>query len=149
LVVQVNKQDVEGARSLKALRRDLGLEADVPMIGASAVSGKGVRRTLTAAMRLGVLSVQGGDEVAPQLPALADPDALFDHVLAFEDTPVDESPIEVEELNLNAPEAEVDDAVAEGHLQVSPLDALEERARRAAQKRRETATPASGSQKAG
>jgi hypothetical protein len=143
LVVQANKQDVKGARSLRALRRDLGFDSDVPMVGASAVTGKGVRRTLTAAMRLGVLSIDT-EEVAPQLPAMADPDALFDHVLAFEDNTVDEKPIEVEELNFATPNAEVSEEVAQGHLKVSPLDALEERARRAAQKRRGNAlTPSS------
>jgi signal recognition particle receptor subunit beta len=145
LVVQANKQDVEGATPLKVLRRKLGLDGDVPMVGASAIDGRGVRRTLTQAMRLGVSCIQQ-DEVAPQLPELADPDALFDHVLAFEVPSVDEAPIEVEELNLNENESELSQDLADRHLYVSSLDALEEKARRAAE-RRQSEEPEADEQK--
>src|SRR5690606_12593863 len=132
LVVQANKQDVDGALSVPQLRQKLRLADDVPFVRATANQGKGVKPTLTLAMRLGVQSIDT-EEVQPLLPQLANADTLFDHVLAFEDEPDNGEPIEVEELNLNPQESgELTPEAVAAHLSVSSLDALERKAQRAA-----------------
>ena len=130
VVVQANKQDVPGALGVPELRKKLRLGDDVPFVRATANQGKGVKPTLTLAMRLGVELIDR-DEIAPLLPELADPDSLFDHVLAFEDTPDNGEPIEVEELNLTAQEHDMSPEAVAAHLSVSSLDALERRAQHA------------------
>jgi len=143
LVVQANKQDVEGALSVPQLRQKLRLPDDVPFVRATANQGKGVKPTLTLAMRLGVESIDT-EEVTPLLPQLANADTLFDHVLAFEDEPDNGEPIEVEELNLNAEEGELSPEMIAAHLSVSSLDSLERKAQRAATKKGNNRTASTG-----
>jgi hypothetical protein len=130
LIVQANKQDVEGALTPPVLRRKLKLDGSVPMIAANAAKGDGVRATLNEAMRVGVRSLKGGD-IAPLVAEFANADNLFDHVLSFEDTP-NEGPLDVEEVNVRAEDIDTEAAAAVAHLGASSLDALEARARRAA-----------------
>lgn len=130
LIVQANKQDVEGALTPAVLRRKLKLDGSVPMISANAAKGDGVRATLNEAMRVGVRSLKGG-ELAPLVAEFANADNLFDHVLTFEDTPND-GPLDVEEVNVRAEDVDVEAASAAAHLGAASLDALEARARRAA-----------------
>jgi signal recognition particle receptor subunit beta len=131
LVVQANKQDIEGALSPRDIKKRLGLESDTPLVSANAKLGAGVQETLRTAVRMGVKMMAGGAKVE-ELPAeFANADALFDHVLTFEDTPPDERPAEVEELNVNAEYVALEDDQMAAHLAASSLDALESRARRA------------------
>ncbi len=131
LVIQANKQDVAGALGVPELRKKLRLSSEVPFVRATANQGKGVKPTLTLAMRLGVETIDQ-DEVQPLLPELANADTLFDHVLAFEDEPDNGDPIEVEELNLRAEESELTSEAIAAHLNASSLDSLERKAQRAA-----------------
>ena len=130
LIVQANKQDVEGAMAPAVLRRKLRLDGSVPMISANAAKGDGVRATLNEAMRVGVRGLKGGD-IAPLVAEFANADNLFDHVLSFEDTP-NEGPLDVEEVNVKSEDVDTETAAAAAHLDASSLDALEARARRAA-----------------
>lgn len=143
LVVQANKQDVEGALTVPELRQKLRLPDDVPFVRATANQGKGVKPTLTLAMRLGVECIDT-EEVQPLLPQLANADTLFDHVLAFEDEPDNGEPIEVEELNLHAEADELSPEMISAHLSVSSLDSLERKAQRAATKKGNTRTASTG-----
>src|SRR5258706_3788859 len=113
LIVQANKQDVEGALPPPVLRRKLRLDNSVPMIAANAAKGDGVRATLNEAMRVGVRSLKGGD-IGPLLAQVANADNLFDHVLSFEDTP-NEGPLDVEEVNVKAEDVDTDTADAAAH----------------------------------
>ena len=131
LVVQANKQDVPEAMGVPELRKKLRLSEDVPFVRATANQGKGVKPTLTLAMRLGVQTIDQ-EEVQPLLPELTNADTLFDHVLAFEDEADNNEPIEVEELNLNAEDSELTPEAVAAHLSVSSLDSLERKAQRAA-----------------
>lgn len=130
LIVQANKQDVPGALSPAALRRKLKLDGSVPMISANAAKGDGVKATLNEAMRVGVRALKGG-EVAPLVAEFQNPDALFDHVLTFEDHPHD-GPLDIEELDVRSEDVDADAEAAAAHLGAASLDALEARARRAA-----------------
>lgn len=130
LIVQANKQDVEGALSPAVLRRKLKLDGSVPMIPANAAKGDGVKATLNEAMRVGVRSLKGGD-IGPLVAEFANADALFDHVLTFEDAPHD-GPLDVEEVNVRSEDVDAETDAAAAHLGASSLAALEERARRAA-----------------
>ncbi len=130
LVVQANKQDDPKSLRPKALRKKLRIAADVPIIPARSVDGVGVRETLATAMRVG-LSTLGALELPELDGAFANADNLFDHVLTFEDNP-DEGPVDAEELYLGAEEVEIDAQAVIGHLAAQSLDALEERAKRAA-----------------
>jgi len=130
LIVQANKQDVPGAMAPAVLRRKLRLDGSVPMISSNAAKGDGVRATLNEAMRVGLRSLKGG-EIGPVVAEFANADNLFDHVLTFEDTP-NEGPVDVEEVNVKAEDIDTETAAAAAHLDASPLDALEARARRAA-----------------
>lgn len=132
LVVQANKQDIEGALSPREIRKRLGLDSDTPVISANAAVGTGVQETLRTAVRLGVKMMAGGQRVEPLLAEFANADALFDHVLSFEDAPPDDRPAEVEELNVNAEFVALEESMMAAHLSASSLDALESRARRAA-----------------
>ncbi len=135
VVLQANKQDIEGKLTDQQLRRRLRVDESVPLYPAVAVDGKGVWETLVAAMRLGVRTIDS-ETVAPLLPAFANPDALFDHVLEFEDRPHDDQPTVVEEINFAHDEAgdAADNAALEEEMlaSVRSMDDLEERARRAA-----------------
>jgi signal recognition particle receptor subunit beta len=130
VIVQANKQDVEGALTPAVLRRKLRLDPAVPMISANAAKGDGVKATLNEAMRVGVRSLKGS-ELAPLVAEFANPDNLFDHVLTFEDTP-HEGPVEVEEVNVRSEDVDAETEAAAAHLGAASLDALEARARRAA-----------------
>jgi signal recognition particle receptor subunit beta len=130
LIVQANKQDVEGALNPAMLRRKLRLDGSVPMISANAAVGDGVRATLNEAMRVGVRSLKGA-ELVPLVAEFANADNLFDHVLTFEDTP-HQGPVDVEEVNVRSEDVDVEAAEMAVHLGASSLDALEARARRAA-----------------
>jgi hypothetical protein len=81
-------------------------------------------------MRVGVRALKGGD-VGPLVAEFANADALFDHVLTFEDAPHD-GPIDVEEVNVRAEDIDAESADLAAHLGAASLDALEARARRAA-----------------
>jgi signal recognition particle receptor subunit beta len=131
LVVQANKQDVANAVSPQKLRRRLRLDADVPMFSANAVQGVGVRETLATAMRLGIEQL-ASSEVEPLLEAFANPDNLFDHVLTFEDNPVNDGVVDAEELNVHAEDVELTEELVAAHLNASSMDALQARAQRAA-----------------
>jgi signal recognition particle receptor subunit beta len=133
LVVQANKQDLDGALSPARVRKRLRLNGKVPIVAAAANARRGVSETLSTALKLGIEAIDD-DAVEPLLQAFQNADNLFDHVLAFEDSPREDEPIDVEELNVNADEADVE--AADAHLAAAPLDALEARARRAAQARR-------------
>jgi signal recognition particle receptor subunit beta len=133
LVVQANKQDVEGALPPEKLRKRMRLDATVPFVPGRAVECIGVKETLVTAMRFG-LETLAKDEIVPLDSAYQNHDALFDHVLTFEDNPHDDEPIDAEELNLADDDSEVDSAAVAGRLAASPLDALEARARRAAER---------------
>jgi signal recognition particle receptor subunit beta len=130
LVVQANKQDDPKSLRPKALRKKLRIAQDVPIIAARSVDGVGVRETLATAMRVG-LSTLGALELPELAAAFSNADALFDHVLTFEDHP-DETPIDVEELYIGAEEVEIDAEAVIGHLAAQSLDALEQRAKRGA-----------------
>jgi signal recognition particle receptor subunit beta len=130
LIVQANKQDVEGALTPPVLRRKLKLDGSVPMIAANAAKGDGVKATLNEAMRVGVRALKGG-EIGPLMAEFANADNLFDHVLTFEDAPHD-GPLDVEEVNVRAEDVDAESAAAAAHLGASSLDALEAKARRAA-----------------
>jgi signal recognition particle receptor subunit beta len=129
LIVQANKQDVEGALAPAVLRRKLRLDPSVPMISANAAKGDGVKATLNEAMRVGVRALKG--DVGPLVAEFANPDVLFDHVLTFEDTPND-GPLDIEEVNVRSEDIDIEAEAAVAHLGASSLDALEARARRAA-----------------
>ena len=137
LVVQANKQDVSGAISPKEIRKRLGLEEETPVVSASAAEGRGVQETLRTAVRLGVKTMADSGRVSLLPPEFANADALFDHVLTFEDAPRDEGPVEVEELNVNAEYSSLEEQAMLAHLAASSIDALESRARRAAHRREE------------
>lgn len=140
LVVQANKQDVKGALSLSRLRKKLELPDETPIVSASAVSGEGVQETLKAAARLGARTLNGS-AVEPVAAAFANADALFDHVLTFEDNPRNDELVDAEELDVHAQHVDIDEAALAAHLAASSFDSLEARARRAAQRAREEAEP--------
>jgi hypothetical protein len=94
-----------------------------------------VKETLAAATRH-ALQVLGRRDLEPLLAELANADALFDHVLTFEDAPV-EGPVDTEELYLGAEEVETEGEAAAAHLAAASLDALEAKAKRAAKRARE------------
>ncbi|HEX6766795.1 MAG TPA: ADP-ribosylation factor-like protein [Polyangiaceae bacterium] len=130
LVVQVNKQDVKGALDPERMRRRLKLDAVVPTVPASASLNQGVKETLATATRH-ALRVLGSRDLEPLVAELANPDALFDHVLTFEDKP-HEGPVDAEELYIAAEDVDTEGAAAAAHLVASTLDDLEARARRGA-----------------
>ena len=138
LVVQANKQDVEGAMKPRELRKRLGLESEVPIVPAAAALGDGVQATLRMAMRLGMQTLVDGGMVAALPPEYSNADALFDHVLSFEDAPRNDDPVEAEELDVNANFVSLEEAEMAAHLNASSLDSLESRARRAAQRHEES-----------
>ncbi|HEY8943001.1 MAG TPA: ADP-ribosylation factor-like protein, partial [Polyangiaceae bacterium] len=133
LVVQANKQDVDGALRPASLKKKLGLTDDDALVSASAATGKGVQETLRMAVRLGVRTL-AGTPVEPLAASFANAEALFDHVLTFEDNPQNDEPVEVEEVDVRAEHVELDDAAMAAHLAASSFDSLEARARRAAQR---------------
>jgi len=135
VVVQVNKQDVEGALEPERMKKRLKLADTVPVLAASASLGTGVKETLAMATRQ-ALGVLGHRALEPLLAELANADTLFDHVLAFEDHP-DEGPVDAEELYIAGEEVDADGEAAAAHLAASSLEALEARAQRAARKPRE------------
>ncbi|HMJ15177.1 MAG TPA: ADP-ribosylation factor-like protein [Polyangiaceae bacterium] len=145
VIVQANKQDDPEALPVDKLRRRLRLDDDVPVISAVAVAGQGVRETLVTAMRIGIERM-GDEEIVPLASAFANADALFDHVLSFEDNPVNDDVIDAEELHVGAEDV---DLTAEGmaaHLSAASMDALESKARRAALRAGETDEPESPSE---
>ncbi|HEX3853515.1 MAG TPA: ADP-ribosylation factor-like protein, partial [Polyangiaceae bacterium] len=140
LVVQANKQDVEGALSADKLRKRLKLDVTVPVISATAVSGVGVKETLMTAIRAGVLAMRESSVITPLAAAFANADALFDHVLEFEDTPNTDEVVDAEELHIAAEDMDVEGAAAAAQLQAASLDDLEARARRAVSRNRTHST---------
>jgi signal recognition particle receptor subunit beta len=135
IVVQVNKQDVEGALDREQMSKKLKLDATTTVLSASAATGAGVKETLAMATRH-ALQVLGRRELEPLLAELANADALFDHVLTFEDKP-HEGPVDAEELYIGAEEVDAEGDAAAAHLAASSLDALEMKAKRAAKRTRE------------
>jgi hypothetical protein len=137
VIVQANKQDDPEALPVDKLRRRLRLEDDVPVVSAVAVAGQGVRETLVTAMRVGIERM-GDEEIVPLAAAFANADALFDHVLTFEDNPDNNEPIDAEELHVAAEDIDLRADGMAAHLQAQSLDALESKARRAALRASET-----------
>jgi len=135
LVVQVNKQDVEGAIDPERMSKRLKLAEGTTVLPASASQGVGVKETLALATRH-ALQVLGRKDLEPLLAELANADALFDHVLAFEDKP-HEGPVDAEELYVGEEEVDTEGEAAAAHLAASSLDALEAKAKRAAKRSRE------------
>jgi signal recognition particle receptor subunit beta len=131
IIVQANKQDDPEALPVDKLRRKLRLDADVPIVAAAAVNGHGVRETLVTAMRVGIERM-GDEEIVPLASAFANADALFDHVLAFEDDADNDAPIDAEELHVDAEDVDLGSEAVAAHLSAASLDSLESRARRAA-----------------
>ena len=130
LVVQVNKQDVKGAFDPERMRRRLKLDSVTPALPATASKNEGVKETLATATRQ-ALRVLGSRDLEPLVAELANADALFDHVLTFEDKP-HEGPVDAEELYVAAEDVDTESEAAAAHLVASTLDDLEARARRAA-----------------
>ncbi len=124
---------MEGALPPEKLRRRLRVDQDVPFFSARAVHSLGVKETLIAAMKAGMETLVR-DEIVPLDAAYQSADNLFDHVLTFEDHPHDDEPVDAEELHIAADDTEHDQAEVAAHLAASSLDALEERARRAAER---------------
>ena len=139
LIVQANKQDVDGALSPDKLRKRLKLDDAVRVIPATAVNGGGVKETLMTAIRAGVHTLRDA-RITPLAKAFANADALFDHVLSFEDTPNTDEVVDAEELHIAAEDVDVGSAAAAAQLQASSLDDLEARARRAATRNRSHST---------
>jgi signal recognition particle receptor subunit beta len=133
LVVQANKQDVEGAASPVVLRKKLKLQSGVPVISAAALNGTGVKETLMTAIRAGVQTVRD-NAITPLAKAFANADALFDHMLSFEDAPNNDEVVDVEELYIAAEEVDLETEAAAALLQASSFEDLEARARRAAKR---------------
>ncbi|HEX3775841.1 MAG TPA: GTPase domain-containing protein [Polyangiaceae bacterium] len=141
LVVQANKQDVTDAMAPDKLRKRLKLAETVPVIPATAASGGGVKETLMTAIRVGVHTMREGGVITRLAQEFANADALFDHVLTFEDKPDTEKIVDAEELHIAAEDVDVDTEAAAAQLKAASLDDLEARARRAAQR---NATRSSG-----
>src|SRR5882724_10095184 len=116
LVVQANKQDTEGAISPDKLRKRLKLDDAVPMISATALSGGGVKETLLSAIRAGVHSMRDG-RITKLAEAFQNADTLFDHVLAFEDSPNNDEIVDAEELHIAAEDIDVEGEAANAQLQ--------------------------------
>jgi len=131
LVIQANKQDHPEALAPDKIRKKLKIGTEVPIVPSAAVNGRGVRETLATAMRLGLKTLTAS-EVVPLSSVFANADALFEHVLTFEDNADESQPVDVEELNLNVPEVAIDAQVVLGHLAARSLDSLESKAREAA-----------------
>lgn len=88
LLMQANKQDVEGARAPDAVLASLVKNPQIPVYGACAMSGEGVRETFQAAMKLAIKDVrervqQNG--LASISGATQTADALFDALLEAEE----------------------------------------------------------------
>ena len=83
VVVQVNKQDAEGALDPVRMRKKLKLSPTTPVLGAIASQGIGVKETLALATRH-ALQVLGQAELEPLLAELANPTRSSTHVLTFE-----------------------------------------------------------------
>ena len=139
LVVQANKQDVDGALTPEKLRKRLKLDAAVPVLPATAVNGGGVKETLMTAIRAGVHTLRDS-RITPLAKAFANADALFDHVLSFEDAPNTDEVVDAEELHVAAEEVDLETVAAAAQLHASSLDDLESRARRAALRNRSHST---------
>jgi len=133
LVVQANKQDVEGAMSPEKLRKRLKLDDAVSVIPATAVNGGGVKETLMTAIRAGVHTIRGS-KLTPLDKAFENADTLFDHVLTFEDKPNNDEIVDAEELHIAAEDVDVTTPDAAAQLEASTLDDLEARARRGAKR---------------
>jgi len=134
LVVQANKQDVIDAMSPDKLRKRLKLDDGVPVISATAETGNGVKETLMTAIRVGVHTMREGGVITRLAREYANADALFDHVLTFEDKPDNEKIVDAEELHIAAEDVDIDTEAAAAQLQAASLDDLEARARRAAKR---------------
>jgi len=134
LVVQANKQDVLDAMSPDKLRKRLKLDDTVPVISATAETGNGVKETLMTAIRVGVHTMREGGVITRLAREYANADALFDHVLTFEDKPDNEKIVDAEELHIAAEDVDIDTDAAAAQLQAASLDDLEARARRAAKR---------------
>ncbi len=135
VVVQVNKQDVPGALTPEQMSKKLKLATETTVLSASAAQGVGVKETLAMATRH-ALQVLGRRDLEPLLAELSNADALFDHVLTFEDQP-HEGPVDAEELYIAAEEVDAESETAAAHLAASSLEALEAKAKRAAKRSRE------------
>jgi signal recognition particle receptor subunit beta len=139
LVVQANKQDVAGALTPDKMKKRLKLDAAVPVLAATAANGGGVKETLMSAIRAGVHTLRDS-RITPLAKAFANADALFDHVLTFEDAPNTDEVVDAEELHIAAEDMDIETAAAAAQLQASSLDDLEARARRAVSRNRTRTT---------
>ena len=88
LLMQANKQDIEGARTPDEVLRSLVKNPQIDVVGASAHTGAGVRETFQAAMKLAIKSVRERvqrDGLASISGATQTADALFDALLEAEE----------------------------------------------------------------
>lgn len=94
LVIQVNKQDAEGAHTPQQMARLLRLDGSIPIVSASAAQGVGVRETILTIVREAVKKVNK-QLVEHDIDAFGDapgsPDDLFMQMLELEDTSEDEA----------------------------------------------------------
>jgi signal recognition particle receptor subunit beta len=88
LLMQANKQDMEGARTPEAVLHSLVKNPQISVYGACAHTGEGVRETFQAAMRLAIKDVRERvqrDGLASISGATQTADALFDALLEAEE----------------------------------------------------------------
>lgn len=87
VVLQANKQDLEGALPPAQISAALGMTALTPVVGSVASSGDGVMSTFVLAVRLATDRVRALllDDPLSELPLSAEtPDALYETMLALE-----------------------------------------------------------------
>lgn len=88
LVVQINKQDSEGAHSPEQMAKVLRLDPAIPVLAASALAGKGVRETVLTVVREAVKKVNrqlAESDLDTFTDAPGNPDDLFMQMLELED----------------------------------------------------------------
>ena len=94
LVVQVNKQDTQGAYSSEQVARALRLAPDIPVVSAAALAGRGVRETILTAVREAVRKVNkqlDEHDLESFTDEPGDPDSLFMQMLELEDMAEEEA----------------------------------------------------------
>lgn len=102
LVIQLNKQDADGAHSPQELARILRLDPAIPVIPAAAVGGAGVRETILTVVREAVKKVNkqlAEHDVESFGDAPGSPDDLFMQMLELEDTGETEGEMDGDELD--------------------------------------------------
>lgn len=88
VLVQANKQDCEGAHPPETVVESLHKRKELPVIGASAHAGHGVRETLQSAMKMAIRDVKervAREGVANITGAIQTADGLFEELLEIEE----------------------------------------------------------------